>query len=211
MPDADEIFRRMLVESTGTFAMPTADQLEKRARARRNRRRVATGVAAGVVAIALGTSAALALGGDGRDRVRFDDDPNVVPTASATPQPAPTGAFLVVDLSLTSAVGARSVRIEARINGRIPQYVRGSTGEVVRSSEGHVKYTRIDWGDSSLQDGSDGGDITCSPNTPLVSVDERFTEPPHRYANPGRYTITFETYACPPVGKVIRKLDIVVK
>jgi hypothetical protein len=122
--------------------------------------------------------------------------------------PSRQWAYLNVAPVLTSADGSRDVAFTADVTGLVPR-LYDTTGNPLPTKGIEVLGTQVTWGDGRT-DGSDAGAVTCKDGAALTDLHNTFHEQ-HTYAEPGRYTITFETGACPPVGRVTRTLTVVVR
>jgi hypothetical protein len=130
------------------------------------------------------------------------------PAASAAPAaPAASGPSLEVTLDHLRIASALGVGVAANVKGMVPQ-VQTSDGTPLSAAETEVMGTHLTWGDGA-QDGSDAGDVMCSPSGPLVPLDQQYTYS-HTYAKAGTYTVTFTAGACAPLKDVTKTVSVTV-
>jgi hypothetical protein len=217
MPD---FFDEPMHSPSPTHALPLVRQAARRRRTRSN-------IIAGITAVVVVAGAGIAVGAvqqhgspkGGSVQIinsptpsRTAATPRVTPTAtpkagntaisvpnggtSAQTSSPPAAGGLVLDV--TAKTHGRTVTLTAHVSGRVPQLYDAVTGTPIPAQNTEVSGTSITWGDGSQPTGSDGGEIACHADAPIVTLPpETFTEP-HTYAGPGTYTIHFGAGACAP-------------
>jgi len=82
-----------------------------------------------------------------------------------------------------------------------------SAGQPATTATDNLLGLQMDWGDESSDRANP--QYFCMPGAPLVTMDTEF-EMDHEYPRPGTYTVTFQTGACDPVGRVTKTLALTV-
>jgi len=76
----------------------------------------------------------------------------------------------------------------------VPQLYADAHNRPIEGGEQNL-YARIDYGDGSAIEGSDGGGVHCMPGAPLVPIRMTFNWS-HDYAAGGTHTVTFKVAVC---------------
>jgi len=106
----------------------------------------------------------------------------------------PPGPYVDITLLRTNAYGVQHVDLRVSVKGMVPRLISDTDGQPVAGTQQNL-YTRIDYGDQSPVEGSDGGGVSCRSGAPLVPIDMTFNWS-HDYSSSGAHTVTFKVAVC---------------
>lgn len=112
-------------------------------------------------------------------------------------------------INLRHSVTVKTLTFELNVSGTQYQYA-DENGTLFSNPE--PDGTRIDFGDGSLPDGSDGGAETCRPGTNTNAYSFKGAQQTHTYAEAGTYTVTVPSGYCGAQGRseLTKKYTVVV-
>jgi hypothetical protein len=132
----------------------------------------------------------------------------------ATPaaRAATSRAAAHVHLKITTKTVNHMTTVTVHATGEVPQEYDAMTGKPLAAKYTEPMGTQVHWGDHSVPDGSDAGDVSCKAHAPLVKLPKFTTTYTHRYKRAGSYRIHYSFGVCPdstyPKGTVKRTLSV---